>query len=408
MRRIDSSLMSATGGTIAALALAGAAAAPATAAGSAGDRATSRPDVTSPAGPLSAVSAISTTDAWSVGYSVVNHTKRSLAMHWNGTSWSSVATPDPSATSNTLAGVSAVSSDDVWAVGQDDDASGTPQTLILHWDGTQWTQVPSPSLTPDLSQLNAVSADSSTDAWAVGIDHDMTTGVDETLVLHWDGSSWTRVSSPSPGTSIVLNGVSADGPTDAWAVGQAAGGMAGNEDRSLVLHWNGTAWSQVPSPNPSTDGENLLTAVSAVSSQDVWAVGQWYRSRPSYRTLILHWNGTKWTRVFSPSPSADASELLGVSAVSATDAWAVGNFLKKLSSGGNGDHTLVLHWNGTVWRRVAAPSPGAAGGAPSGLAAVSADGSTDAWAVGSRSTITGHLVVSGIVLHWNGTSWTRK
>jgi len=44
-------------------------------------------------------------------------------------------------TANELFDVSAVSDSDVWAVGSyvDDNTSDT-DTLILHWDGTKWSQ----------------------------------------------------------------------------------------------------------------------------------------------------------------------------------------------------------------------------------------------------------------------------
>ena len=88
--------------------------------------------------------------------------------------------------------------------------------------------------------LTSVSADSASDAWAVGSYANNNTGVRDTLILHWNGTAWSRVASPNPGTRFnVLNGVSAGGAKNAWAVGfyrtQAPGALP------LILHWNGTA-----------------------------------------------------------------------------------------------------------------------------------------------------------------------
>ncbi|HEX4654024.1 MAG TPA: hypothetical protein VH227_07225 [Candidatus Udaeobacter sp.] len=55
---------------------------------------------------------------------------------------------------------------------------------------------------------------------------------------------------------------------------------------TLVLHWDGTNWSTVPSPNPAT--YSGLYAVAARAPADVWAVGYYY-SGNSQRTLIEHW-----------------------------------------------------------------------------------------------------------------------
>jgi len=78
-------------------------------------------------------------------------------------------------------------------------------------------------------------------------------------------------------------------PTDAWAA-------VGN-DRPIMLHWNGQKWSQVKVPHPGVDS-NALAGITALSTSDAWAVGTWY-SPPAFRTFILHWNGTAWTRAVS-------------------------------------------------------------------------------------------------------------
>src|SRR5262249_58833403 len=91
-----------------------------------------------------------------------------------------------------------------------------------------------------------------------------------------------------------------------------------------------------------------LNAVSAVSASDAWAVGA--TGRFGMVPLIVHWDGRNWSRVKGPGIPV-SGKLLGVSMVSATDGWAVGvNPFK-------GNH-ILLHWNGTSW----APVPGPNGG----------------------------------------------
>jgi hypothetical protein len=67
----------------------------------------------------------------------------------------------------------------------------------------------------------------------------------------------------------------------------------------VTLHWNGTAWSRVPSPSPGNgDGEGTseLFGVSALSSTDAWAVGDYINQTTGIiDTLILHWNGSTWS-----------------------------------------------------------------------------------------------------------------
>src|SRR5258707_4434609 len=279
--------------------------------------------------------------------------------------WTGVPPPNPG-TANVLNGVAVGSACDAWAVGNDGSA-GASQTLILHWNGTSWTRVASPIAGTD-NVLNGVQAASRTDIWAVG-SYTESGGAEKTLALHWNGTFWKQVATPNPQFRFNhLSGVRVLSANDAWAVGSS---VSGNQIfKTLILHWNGTAWKRVPSPSPPGAS---LGAVAATSAGNAWAVGY----RQGLRTLILHWNGTKWTQVSSPRPGLPGY-LTGVSAKSTASAWAVGVYLP----GTVVPQTLILHWNGARWTRVASPNPGgpAHDNSLSGVAVTSAG---NAWAVGS-------------------------
>ena len=315
----------------------------------AGAEAAASPNPSTTYNDLLGVSAVSGGGAWADGFYKSNTTGAydTLLLHWNGTAWKKVRSPDPSTIDNGLNGVSAVSGSDAWAAGYNQH-QGRDDTLLLHWNGTAWSRVASPSPTAS-SFLRAVSADSASDAWAVGYDCCSTTGAYDTLILHWNGTAWTQVASPSPSTSYnVLEGVSAVSGSDAWAVGTYRTNDTTGATRTLILHWDGTAWTQVASPSPSTSG-NGLNGVSAVSASGAWAAGSYTNNTSGVSdTLLLHWNGTAWKKVASPSPSTSGNELYGVSAVSGSGAWAAGSYTNNTT--GVGD-TLLLHWNGTAWTR---------------------------------------------------------
>ena len=95
--------------------------------------------------------------------------------------------------------------------------------------------------------------------------------------------------------------------------------------RTLIEHWDGTAWTVVPSPNKGPF-PNSLSGVTAVAPDDVWAVGTWFTKAFDDRTLTLHWDGTAWHRVQSPNagPPKAANDLVSVSAIATDDVWAVG------------------------------------------------------------------------------------
>jgi len=198
------------------------------------------------------------------------------------------------------------------------------------------------------------------------------------------------VPSPNVGSSHnFLSGVSALASNDVWAVGFY---LNGGTFQTLVEHWNGTAWSVVPSPNPSSS-DNGLNGVSALASNDVWAVGYYYIT--STQTLVEHWNGTAWLVVPSPNVGSSDNYLSGVSALASNDVWAVGYYIN-----GSTNQTLVEHWNGTAWSVVPSPNPGSS---DNGLNGVSALASNDVWAVGYYYIGSADQT---LVEHWNGTAWS--
>jgi hypothetical protein len=192
--------------------------------------------------------------------------------------WTGVQPPSPGQV-NELAGVAVVSACNIWAVGWfTSDASGSAkdQTLIEHWDGSSWAVVPGPDLGsgPRGSQLTSVRAVSASDVWAVGVESH-----GQTLTEHWDGTAWTRVPSPSPGAGNFLAGVTATSARTAFAVGSAG------FRQPLVLQWNGSSWSQAASP-PEGAG-NALEAVGAGAAGNVWAVGSSSDATKAYAAPLL-------------------------------------------------------------------------------------------------------------------------
>ena len=201
--------------------------------------------------------------------------------------------------------------------------------LFEHWDGTAWTAT---AIRTNDAFLFGASADATNDVWAVGFigpENDTS----KTLVMHYDGTNWKKVPSPSVGTGASqLNGVVAVVPNDAWAVGFSRGGAAQTAPTlTLIEHWDGTSWSVVPSPNVGPNSiyqSNRLEGITAVSANDIWAFGSYFAASGSghQSTLLLHWDGACWTIAPSPNPTKDGffriSCLRGFGAPS--DVWIVG------------------------------------------------------------------------------------
>src|SRR6266700_232856 len=333
---------------------------------------------------LSAVAVVSANDVWAVGSSGSQRSGgQTLIEHWNGTSWSVVTSPNPGSIYNTLYGVTAVSAANVWAVGYYVNTTGVTQTLIEHWNGTSWSVVKSPSPATGNNELFSVSAASASSIWTVGFltNNTSQTPVDQTLIEHWNGSSWSVMKSPNPGSSSDhLNGVAAVSTSDVWAVGNGKT----SSGKTLIEHWNGSSWSVVTSPSPGSGGD--LRAVAAVSAGNVWAVGYYSPNSSSIQTLVERWNGTSWQVVKSANIGTSPT-FSAVAAVSAHDIWAVGGYHNPNSN--EFFQTLTEHWNGTKWSIVKSPSPSSFSTQLLGVAAVSA---TNVWAVGvaDSNTLTEH------------------
>ena len=319
---------------------------------------------------LTSVAAVSANDVWAVGGSGSQMgSGQPIIEHWNGTQWSAVSSPSTGTLYSILTGVTAISTNDVWAVGWEG-VMGVAETLTEHWNGSQWSIVSSPNPASGGNELYSVSAASTNDVWAVGFSENTTMigSVQPTLVEHWNGTKWSVVKSPSPGTQAnVLAGVTAISANDALAVGFQAG--SNGIWQTLTEQWNGSQWSVVSSPSPGSQ-INYLDGVTAISANDAWAVGY-----ADQQTLTEHWNGSKWSVVKSAGPGAVSNSLLAVSAVSHNNVWAVGYYQTKNFVG----HTLTEHWNGSKWSVVKSPSPGSFSAQLEGVAAIAAN---DVWAVG--------------------------
>jgi len=171
----------------------------------------------------------SASDVWVVG-------NVDSVFHYNGTTWSNVATITP-----IIFGMWGNTASDIWAVGYSP-APPAPYGTIFHYDGATWSAV-YPGTTQGLSGVWGTSA---SDVWATGAGG---------VIVHYNGTTWSTVTSP-PSQGLVS--VWAASASDAWAVGYGG----------AIVHYNGTSWSNV------TSGTNQdLFGVWGSSGSDLWAVG---------------------------------------------------------------------------------------------------------------------------------------
>jgi len=191
---------------------------------------------------------------------------------------------------------------------------------------SSWEIVKSPNGGLDNSELHGIAALSQNNVWSVGYDHTGPLGPPvQGLIEHWNGSQWSMVPSSNVGThDNFLIGVTTVSANDVWTVG--AYNDNNNILNTLIEHWNGSRWSIVPSPNVGTNG-SLTDSLAAVSANDIWTVGFYNTSQNQSQNLVEHWNGTKWSVVQVPNTGAGGDGFNHIGIVSANDMWAVGNFV---------------------------------------------------------------------------------
>jgi len=322
-------------------------------------------------GNITSIAVVTDTDVWSVGFQLQDGVNVVLTQHWDGSTWSVVPAQLPSDPYSFFQGVIALNSRNVWAVGYSLDADGvTFSNLAEHWDGTSWQIVPTPNVEFRDNLLYATSAVSPNDIWAVGFT-DTISGQHENLplALHWDGTTWTIVPTPATRGALLL-AAKALASNDVWAVGEDEGPGHVTTATTYILHWDGTLWRGVPSPN-GTAAVNALEGVSGVASNDVWAVGFTGASFTDNGALALHWDGAAWT-IVPTAATAGGDPLYAVAAVTSHNVWAVG-----ILSGA----PLTERWNGTAWSVV--PTPAVEPNA--GLTAISAR-KTSLWTSGFQAS----------------------
>lgn len=307
---------------------------------------------------LLAVAAISANSVWTVGWAQdplgPPYVKRTLIQHFDGNTWNIVQSPNPHKDiQSMLYSVSGNTANDVWAVGSSHDGRLPSRTLIERWDGFKWSIIPSPSPDTQFNELRAVAALSADDVWAVGYRGGTKSELPiQTFILHWDGTAWSQVPSPNvAGGANQLFGITAISADDIWAVGTAAGAP-------LTMRWNGSAWSVIPTQRNSGLSTEKLTAVSGTAGNDIWAVGdgKGIFTNQTFAT-IRRWDGSRWTEKICRSASGanppDGYEgsgrdayFTGVAAAASNNVWAVGV---------RGSGPMILHWDGKAWTTVTHP-----------------------------------------------------
>jgi hypothetical protein len=226
-----------------------------------------------------------------------------LVWSFDGRGWSASGF---TANTRPLDGITVTGAADAWAVGEKwDQAQMLDVPQLLRWDGTAWAE--SMAGAESFARPRQVSGTGS-DVWVVGTARQ---SVDVPAVVRRNGSGWAPVSLPSTLGTAGLMTVQVVAANDVWVAGSVGTGSA---RRSLVMRWNGSSWTVLPAP--------FGTAVGQVTSLLVKGGQCWAAGSATNRGSVAVWNGSAWS-ARNPA-SSSVSEVTQLAAHGTTEVWVAG------------------------------------------------------------------------------------
>jgi hypothetical protein len=325
---------------------------------------------------LTNVSASSPSDAWAIGAIGEPNSDGAMVEHWNGTRWRIATTS--AAGGDSLTGIYDASASDVWIGGY-----GDIDPILLHYNGTSWTRTTLPLPAGQAELIGPIKPRSGIDLWTAGAHFSPTSGAERVYLDHWNGSRWRPifVSSNRRSCTTGVTGMHEISKRDVWFETATFCGAMSTES----LHqWNGTSVVLQAPPTGAPGSSYSLAGVGAASpTSPVFLVGSWTGGSGVQNSLADIYDGGTWTEHDPPAFSVN-HWLNAVASTSASSAWAVGN----RSAGADTDNLLDF-WNGSTWTEYGGPNPKTTN-TLSDVTAV--PGSDQWWAVGStgRKTLILH------------------
>ncbi|MFG1911676.1 hypothetical protein [Kribbella sp. NPDC048928] len=241
--------------------------------------------------------------------------------------WTTTATHRQPATFNDVA----TGAGGTWAVGGDQkDEFVDQRPLAMRWDGKAWKATAQPVQTNAV--LESVAVGTAKNVWAVGEDR---TNPDQPkpLALHWNGTKWQVVKPPAVPTGSFDDVVVAP-DASAWVTGWA---NVGGKERAVVYRYAAGKWQALNTGLDTSINGNVLSVLSA---KNAWL---------GLNAGLAHFDGKRWT-VVKDLPTDGSMIPTGIAAAGPKNIWLVG--VQYMS----GIKPLAMHFNGTKWTQVPAPT----------------------------------------------------
>jgi hypothetical protein len=265
--------------------------------------------------------------------------------------WQLVSVVGDPAGQTQLSDVTASGPGNAWITGAGctDSSCGSQGPIIEQWNGQSWQ----PFTLPDSSIFGfgtgvVVGTSSVSNTWIFGADvNNVGYGV------HVTDSGATQTIMPAANGGLSFTGAGVFSPSDAWAFG-ITGDFNNAIFSAYAAHYDGQTWTELPTPPVVPD------SVSALSSDNLWILGQTSFTTPGY--AMAHWTSSGWAVVAIPEaaglklPAGTLFSPISILADSPTDVWVTAGLVTTCPPCGFGSGVLLLHWNGNGWHSVDVPA----------------------------------------------------
>jgi len=216
-----------------------------------------------------------------------------LIAHWDGAAWTAAHLPPMRGLDVHMTDVLTLSASEVWAVGHgcEGGCGGGPKIVpvIFHYEGGRWRLVHTAGVHAVDRSLEGLAPFRGNVA-AVGWRSKTRNSSSRPLAEARSASGW-RIQG-TPRTAGSLFGADAGPGTAMWAVGDR---MVHGAFRPSILRHTPSGWKAVGAP-AAAGGTSFLTQVAVLSRGNAWAIG------PSVGgAFLVHWNGSRWSRVHAKS-----------------------------------------------------------------------------------------------------------
>lgn len=210
-------------------------------------------------------------------------------------------------------------------------------------------------------------------------------GVDVGHVSKWNGTSWEKM---GLGTDGAVLSFASDIPKNIYTGGAftKVGGKTVRKVVNRIVRWDTGegGWNYM-----QTGANNIVFAVTAPSSNKVYAGGTFTKIGSTGANRVARWNGTTWNNL----KTGTSGPVYALAVDSAGNLYAGGNFK---SAGGVTVNNIAM-WDGSRWSALG-------GGTSATVRSIKIDNNGNVL-VGGYFVTAGGTTVNGIA-KWNGATWS--